>query len=551
MKRTLALIAAALLLAGCTKSATDPGGAVSASTAPAGAEQNAFTQPHTLRIGDVVDFPSLNPHLYTSLIAGNLNQLTMAYLVRYGHDNRPIPELATIVPTQANGGISKDGLTITWHLRRGVKWSDGTPFNADDLVFSTNAVNNLANNETGRDGFDLITRMDEPDKYTVVYHLKKRYSAYLPTFFGSAGANPCILPKHILGNLPNINHADYNSKPVGIGPFRYTKWVRGDRVEMEANPYYWRGLPKLKHITYRTIPDRNTLVTELTTGEIDMWNFVPAAFVDRVTSIATATEARGPSYLYSHVDFNTQHPALRDAKVREALELATDRKTLRDKLNHGVGILSETQVSPASPFYQAIPIRPYDVAAANKLLDEAGWKRGADGIRAKNGVRLNLVLATIAGANDTDQRIEVLRSDWKPLGVSLEVRHYNNASFFDQAVSGGILYGGKWDVTTFAWQLTPDGDLSNTNECNQIPPNGQNVTRLCNAGIDALLNREKNTYDEAQKRPIITKTVEAIDALTPYFVLFVYEDVHAYNKDLKGFHPNNTTAFDDFMNVDI
>ncbi len=174
--------------------------------------------PHELRIGDIQDFDNLNPHLTTSLILGNLSQLTMAYLVRYGHDNRPIPELATIVPTQRNGGISKDGLTITWHLRHGVRWSDGAPFDADDVVFSTNAVNNQKNNEAGRDGWDLITKIDEPDKYTVVFHLKKPYSGYLPSFFGSAGANPCILPKHILGDLPDINHAPYNAMPIGIGP---------------------------------------------------------------------------------------------------------------------------------------------------------------------------------------------------------------------------------------------------------------------------------------------------------------------------------------------
>ena len=148
-----------------------------------------------------------------------------------------------------------------------MKWSDGVPFDGDDVVWSTNAVNNQANNEIGRDGWDLITKIDEPDKFTVVYHLSKPYSAFLPTFFGSAGANPCILPKHLLASLPNFNNADYNSKPVGIGPFRYVRWARGDRVELEPNPFYWRGKPKLQHITYRFIPDRNTLLTQMQTGE--------------------------------------------------------------------------------------------------------------------------------------------------------------------------------------------------------------------------------------------------------------------------------------------
>jgi peptide/nickel transport system substrate-binding protein len=542
-KRSLALLAA-LVLAACTRSGET--GAPGAN----GGRQNAYTVPHTLRIGDIVDFDSLNPHLETSLLLSNLSQLTMAYLVRYDAHNRPTPELATEVPTQQNGGVSEDGLTITWHLRHGVRWSDGAPFDADDVVFSTNAVNNPANNEVGRDGWNLITKIDEPDKYTVVFHLKKPYSGYLPTFFASAGANPSILPKHILGNLPNINQTPYNSKPVGIGPFRYTEWVRGDHVTLDANPYYWRGQPKIKQVVYKIIPDRNTLLTELQTGEIDMWTYVPATYIQRAIALPNVAHFRGPSYLYMHLDFNTTRPALADRRVREALRLAIDRRFLIDKVNHGVGILQETQESPVSPWYTPIPLVPYDPAKANQLLDQAGWKRDPDGIRAKNGVRLNLEWATQAGSPDADARIEQIRNMWKQIGVGITVKHYSPALIFQ--VNGGVLYGGKFDVMGYYWQITPDGDLNTTNSCSQIPPNGQNVTRLCDPKtIEPLLEQEKVTYDEAKRKAIIAKATRAISEQVPYAVLLIAEDVHAYNKDLKNWHPNNTTPFDDFMNVDI
>ncbi len=550
MKRILATVLAALLIAGCTKTnqvASSAGGGTS--DAGSGARKNHYTTPHVLRIGDIQDFDNLNPHLATALLLGNLSQLTMAWLVRYGAGNRPVPELATQVPTQANGGISKDGLTITWHLRKGVKWSDGQPFDADDVVFSTNAVNNPANNEVGRDGWDLISKIDEPDKFTVVYHLKKAYSGYLPSFFGSAGANPCILPKHILGNLPNINNAPYNSKPVGIGPFRYTEWVRSDHVTLEANPYYWRGQPKIKKVIYKVIPDRNTLLTQLTTGEIDMWTFVPVSFVGRATALPNVSFHRSPSYLYSHVDFNTSHPALADKAVRTALRLATDRRSAVAKINHGVGIVQESQMTPASPFYKPIPFVSYDVAKANKILDDAGWKRGPGGIRAKNGVKLNLEWASVSGSPDADSRIELIRSNWSQIGVGIDLKHYNSALFFQ--VTGGIMYGGKWDVTAFLWQMTPDGDLNPQNSCDLMPPKGQNVTRLCDRTLEELLRAEKAAYDESKRTAIIMQAVKLIDADAPYEVLFVSEDIHAYNKDLTGWHPNNTTPFDNFMNVDI
>ena len=547
MKKACGLVLSALILVGCTKTAqTTSGGASSGG----GGAKNAYTIPHTLRIGDNTDFDNLNPHLSTSLILGNLNQLTMAYLVRYGRDNRPIPELAIEVPTEVNGGVSKDGRTITWHLRHGVKWSDGAPFDADDVVFSTNAVNNPKNNEVGRDGWDLITKIDEPDKYTVVFHLKKPYSGYLPSFFASAGANPCILPRHILGTLPNINTAPYNSKPVGIGPFRYVEWIRGDHITLEANPYYWRGMPKLKKIVYKIVPDRNTLVTQLQTGEIDLWTFVPTAYVDRATMLQNVSSFRGPSYLYAHVTFNTAHPALKELAVRQAIRLATDRKLIRDKINHGIGILQEGSITPASAFHADVPIVPYDVAKANALLDAAGWKRGPGGIRAKNGVSLNLEFAAFTGSQDIDARIEQFRQMWQKIGVALTVKRYNTALFFQ--VTGGILYGGKFDATAFSWQLTPDSDLNPETSCTLFPPNGQNVSFFCDrARLQPLLEQEKVTYDEAKRKAIIAKAEQIIAADVPYFVLYVSEDVHAYNKDLTGWHPNNTTPFDDFMNVDI
>ncbi|MBV8579795.1 MAG: peptide ABC transporter substrate-binding protein [Candidatus Eremiobacteraeota bacterium] len=546
--RRLALVLSALVLAACTKTAqttTAPG-----ATGEAG-PKNATTIAHTLRIGDVQDITSLNPHLATATSLGNLSELTMAYLVRYDDNNRPVPELATDVPTQANGGVSKDGLTITWHLRHGVKWSDGVPFDGDDVVFSTNAVNNPANNEVGRDGWELITKIDEPDKFTVVYHLKKPYSGYLPTFFGSAGANPCILPKHLLAQLPNINNADYNSKPVGIGPYRYVKWVRSDHVELEANPYYWRGTPKITKITYRFIPDRNTLLTQLQTGEIDVWPFVGAGYYDRVMALPTAKVIRHPSFYYSHVDFNTSHPALADARVRMALEYATDRETIRQKVNHNTGTLSETQVTPVSPMRTDRPIRPYDVAKANQLLDEAGWVRGTDGIRAKNGAKLNLVFSINTGAADTDQMIEIIRQSWAQVGVSLEVHHYAQALFFGPFESGGTIYTGKFDVTSFAWGMTPDADYTPQNNCDGIPPKGQNITRLCDPVIQGLLEQEKAAYDEGPRKAIIAKLDDRLDEVVPYFILYVRDDIHGVNKDLQNWHPNSITPFDDFLNVDI
>ncbi len=513
--------------------------------------RQSTTIPHTLRIGDIEDITSLNPHLAAIISQGYMSTLTMAYLVRYGADNRPIPELATAVPTIKNHLISADGLQITWHLRRGVKWSDGAPFDADDVVFSTNAVNNPQNNELGRDGWELIRKIDEPDKYTVIFHLKKRYSAYLPTFFGTAGANPCILPKHILGKLANINNAPYNSKPIGIGPFRYVEWVRNDHVTMEANPYYWRGVPKLQKIIYKFVPDRNTLLTQVQTGEIDMWPLVGLGFYERVKALPNVKTIVSTGYSFSHLDFNNARPIFKDKAVREALRYATDRRTLRDKVQHGLGILQEGPITPVSPLYTAFPRIPFDLAKANALLDAAGWKRGADGIRVKDGQRLVLDFANGTGQPDGDQEIELIRTTWQRIGVQIDLHHYPMTLMFASYQHGGIVFASKFDVIFFSWQLTPDGDLTAEYGCDQMPPAGENDLRYCDPKTQAYLSAAKATYDEADRKPILARAQRQIIADAPSIVLWMRQDIFTYNKDLQRWKPNNTTPFDSMLDVDI
>jgi peptide/nickel transport system substrate-binding protein len=506
---------------------------------------------HTLIIGDIQDPSTLNPVIGSATSINNMAQLAMAHLVKYDRRNRAIPELATEVPTLANGGISPDGLAITWHLRKGVKWSDGAPFDADDVVFSTNAINNPKNDVVGRDGWDLITKIDEPDKYTVRFHLKKKYSAYLPVFFGSAGANPCILPKHILGGLPDINTAPYNALPVGIGPFRFTKWSRGDSVELEANPYYFRGKPKLQKIVYKIIPDANTVVSQMRTGEIDLVPLVNEGTYDQMKAIPGHTTLRIPGYYWSFMSLNVQHPALKERAVRRALRMALDRPALVQKAYHDLGFLTEGTLPPSAELYTAIPDENANVAGANALLDRAGWKRGADGIRAKNGVRLDLEYALYTGVSAADVQAELIRDMWKQIGVSFTLKKYAQALFFGPFADGGILYGGKWDVTSLAYGLDPNGDDSNILECDQAPPNGQNSGHYCDRQMDELLGAVKGEYDPAKRRALVAKVERKMVEDVPYITLRMRENLFTFADAVTGYAPNALTPFDDMMNVDV
>jgi peptide/nickel transport system substrate-binding protein len=517
-----------------------------------GGRANSWTIPHTLRYATAEDISGLNPHFYPQTVVNLLSELTMAYLIRWDEHNRPYPELAMEVPTKANGGISADGLTITYHLRPNVKWSDGVPFTADDVLFSIAVVLNPANNEVGRSGWDLIASAKAPDKNTVVLRMKKPYSPFVETFFSTGGANPCVLPKHLLAQYPNINNVPYNAKPIGIGPFKYVRWDRASQVILVPNPLYWRGLPKLQKIIFKIIPDRNTTLSQLQAKELDMWWPVGGAYLPQVLKLQPFTVFRQPGYIYNHYDFNIQRPRVSDPAVRQALRLATDRVDLRNTIGHGVGIVQDEVAPASSPYYDpTIRNTPFDIAAANALLDKAGWKVGAGGIRAKNGVELNLDVASTTGTPDTDSQIELVRQWWKQIGVGMSVRRYPAPLMFAPAADGGITYGSNWDVIFFAWSADPIGDFTSIYSCKSFPPNGQNDLRWCNHKAQAAIDAFYGHFDSAQQIKDDAVVMVQLDKDVPMFVTTVREDIWAYNKDLKNFHPNNVSPFDNMMDVDI
>jgi peptide/nickel transport system substrate-binding protein len=534
MSRVAAAMAAAVLLCSCSKT----GQAVTT---------------HYLTVADGSgDVPTLNPHVFTETTLGYISQMTQAYLVKYDAQNRPYPELLTSIPTQANGGVSKDGDTITWRLRKGVRWSDGAPFSADDVVFSTRVVLNPANNEVGRDGWNLITKMDEPDKYTVVYHLRHPYSSYIPTFFGSAGANPTVLPKHLLAGFANINDVAYNAKPIGIGPFRVVVWKRGDSIDLEANPYYFRGMAKLARITYRLIPSRDTLLTLLQTGDVELWPEVPPSYIVQTKAIANLQTDVRPGIYYSHLDFNVTRPLVSDVRVRQAIRYAIDRRQMAAKISHGYALVQESFISPVLPYGpKGIPFVEHDPAKARQLLDAAGWKVGPGGVRQRNGQRLSLQFPYFTGSATSDDTVELIREELRAVGIEIQTRKFAPAMFFAQYQNGGIVYGGKWDMTMFSWQDLPIPDYSNLFESNQIPPNGQNVLHWQNKKADELMEKIKRTYDRNEQAALFGQLEQMILADVPTIVLSVLDAGYAHNKNLTGYDPGAFTPFDQMQNVDI
>ena len=512
---------------------------------------SAAAQAHILRWSEGLDVQTLNPLLANTGNIADLSQLTMAHFTRFDSHDMLVPELITEIPSPTNGGISRDGRTITYRLRRDVKWSDGVAFDADDVIYTVGAILDRDNNISNRAAWDHLAGARKIDKYTIVFLLKTPYAPFASSFFGSNTLS-CILPKHILGSSATINEAPYNALPVGIGPFRYTAFKREEAVEMEANPYYFRGKPKLSRIIYKIIPNENTLYTQLQTGELDLWATVGGTFTDRVRHLSGVRAIVAPSPYISAIFFNTTSPVTRDRDVRRALRLATNRVYLLHNVFHDAGKLTESVVpSVSTDFDTALPQAPYDPAGAERILDAAGWKRGSDGARVKGGVPLLVNIAIPSGYAPSAVTAELLRASWKAIGVDVEVKAYGDALFFAPADSGGIVLGGKFDAAMLSQAGDVTADVGGAYGCASAAPHGLNATRYCSRAVDAEVQAYNASYDPKRRAELARRFQRRIDDDAPAIVAYERSFVYAFNAGLTGFAPEAFGTFDDFMAVDL
>jgi peptide/nickel transport system substrate-binding protein len=502
--------------------------------------------PHVLTFADGLDLTELNPLRPEAAPNVELNYLTMAFLTRYGEHGLQ-PELAAVLPTTRNGGISADGKTITFKLRAGLKWSDGAPLTAADVAFTVATIKDAKVNSEFPSTFAEVARVDALDASTAVFHLTKPHGQALEDYFSSRSA--AILPRHLLAGV-DVNTAPFMELPVGAGPFRYTKWVRGDRVELERNPYYALGTPKLAGIIYKMIPTETGTITALRTGEIDVAlsatypDYVPVAN-DPSIKVITRVGVRP-----SRLTFNVTRPALAEVAVRQALRMAIDRNSILKRSYLGAGVLAETMADAGDPDVAHIPLVAFDAAGANALLDRAGWKRGADGIRAKNGVRLAVEIIGGAGSSYVDQILELTRENWSAIGVDVTTKRYPLSLMFAPAEAGGIMFGGKFDVALFSYGEQSAADAAGP-DCKDLPPNGANFGRFCVRSFQALIDQAEATYDPAIAGKLYREIQVNQAELVPFIVLVMRNELWLYRSNVTGAALYPFASFYDPMTIDV
>ncbi len=434
---------------------------------------------------------SLNPLLSASADLYEFSHLYMSYLVESNDRGELIPEIATQVPTRENGGISADQRTIVYHLRANVRWQDGAPLTARDVVFSYHAVMNPANDVVTRVGYDRVAGISAPDDRTVIVRLKAPFSPFTAYFFGPQGSPGVLLPAHLLARYPNLNRVAYNALPVGSGPFRVVSWQHGDRVVLQSNPLYWRGAPAIQKIVYRIIPDPNTRLEQLRTGETDAYLDVDPQLLPQVRSIPRVHVYLTPIADIHVLRFNLRDPALQDVRVRRAIAQAIDRKQLLAAATHGSGIIvNGDQPTSGWAYNPKTPAIPYDPAAARRLLRKAH----------PGPVELTLVISP-AGNNGSTLVATVLQRDLQQIGVAVTIKTFPPGAFWGPSTAGGILSSGKYQLAYDAWWvLGPDPDDTFNLACDQRPPQGVNYDYWCDPAADSAMHDALRTIDRSVRK---------------------------------------------------
>jgi peptide/nickel transport system substrate-binding protein len=530
-----AIICIAASSAGCTRVAPSMETASSGNAGP-----NPWTIPGVLRIGARLVPDNLNPVVGTQEIDTDLAILWSDFLFTFDDQNRMVPDLAVEVPSLRNGGISPDGMKVTYHLHHGVKWQDGAPFSADDIVFTWHAVMNPKNLVPSRSGYDLISRIDEPDKYTVVVHLIKPFAPFIRVFETLSSSSYPALPKHLLGNLPDINHADFNNHPIGTGPFRVTSGQKDVELKFVANPQYFRGAPKLKEIDFRVVPNDNTLLTLIRTHEIDMYYRASEAQAPMLNAIPGTSLYMTPFTRFADIGLNAGNPPLDDVRVRRALAYATNKAELIRKITHGVNIPAD---SDQPPFLWAhdnnVTRYDFNPRRAAALLDEAGWRVGPDGVRQKNGKTLSLLMTGYSGSATVDAVQEVIQREWKDVGVEIEIKNYPTDLLYAPAAEHGIEQSGRFDAIYESWGNGSDPDDTVLFGCDRVPPNGWNVYHFCSPKLDAAERIALSENDQSKRTAAYATVQEVLTDQVPVIFLWFERYITVTNSDLKNFKPSH------------
>ncbi|QWG65193.1 ABC transporter substrate-binding protein [Bacillus mycoides] len=468
---------------------------------------------------------------------GNVTSVIFASLVSTDKQGKPTPELAE------KWDISSDQLTYTFHLRKDLKFSDGSPLTADDVAFTLTLLHDKAyegdkdisqyavkgGKEYKEGKATSIEGIQVVDPQTIKITTEKVNSQALTALGGE------VLSKAYYGKDYKQNTSlDYlkalYEKPIAAGPYKFEKYIPGQEVRFVANENYYAGKPKIPNFIYK-ITSGDTKLQLFQTGEVD---YTGLGTGDEVLEQAKALEFANiqieTAASFSYIYMNNNKPYLKDKKVRQALIYGLDRKKYVDTALKGYGTVANVPIHPTSWAYteEGVNKYEYDKEKAKNLLDEAGWKVGSDGIREKDGQKLKLSYFGPSSAKDSDLLIPIAKENYKEIGVEF------NPEFMDFNTMLSKVNKGDYDLASVSTPITSDPSetageyLSGVNE---------KSLGYKNTKVDELIQKGIETVDIEKRKPIYKELYKELSDDPPVILLNYRRTITGYNGNIKGIDP--------------
>lgn len=423
--------------------------------------------------------------------------------------------------------MASDGLSWTFNLRKGVKWSDGKPFTADDVAFTYNNV--ALNKKLGATGGNLygpVSKVEVVDPNTVRFVLSTPFSSlpyYLAYFTG-------ILPKHVLGDADNpLTVADFNKKnPVGTGPFKVAEFVPGSYVRLVKNDTYWGGAPKVASVVFKIVPDPNTQMAQLIGGELDMATVTNPALLAGTEKNPKLKLLRQSQNIYYFVALNQNDPRFTDVRVRQALLLAIDRKAIIDSVLKGYGAIATGPIAPLQKQFYNKNVQDYtfDPKKAQNLLKAAGWTPGPDGVLAKDGKPLEIDMPTGQFGYLVPATL-LVQQYWKAIGVKANVKVLEWNAYIQQ------MFVNRQYQATLAWWSTPPTPDVSPYYVSASADKGQNIPNFKSADLDKLLDDGRKATSVRTQVLAYLQVQRYVAEQLPYLYLW-YPDILTVRDDKIG-----------------
>ena len=475
--------------------------------------------------GSIGDASNLIAMLAADSASHDIASLCYNGLVKYDKDLNLVGDLAE------SWDISQDNLTITFHLRKGVKWQDGIEFTADDVMFGYQTIVNPTTPTAYAGDFQEVEKAEVVDKYTFRVKYKKPFAPGLASW-----GYVVVLPKHILEGQ-DITKSPLTRSPMGNGAYKLKEWKAGEKIELVSYHNYFEGRPFLEGFIYKIIPDTSTMFLELQAGNIDFMGLSPLQYLRQTETKVFQENFRKYKYLsfaYTYMGFNLLNPLFQDKRVRQAISYAINKNEILEGALLGLGEVATGPYKPGTWQYNpAVQTYPYNPEKAKALLKEAGWvDTDGGGILEKDGKHFEFTVILNQGNNERRKTAEIIQRRLADVGIKIKLRTLEWATFINEYIDKK-----NFEATILGWTIGQDPDLFDVWHSSKTHYKELNFISYKNEEVDRLIMEGRHTFDLEKRKKAYSRIQEILAEDQPYVFLYVPYALPIIHKRFRGIEP--------------